>query len=131
MVDERNEISSMYKGSEQNDIGIRTDTLAGIPKTLGIKMLIRSMAPEIIAVDEIGNEKDYDNIQFAMCSGVKVLATAHGNTINDIKSNYELSKIIDSKVIERIIILDQNCKHTVKAVYYLDKDKKDYVRKCI
>lgn len=131
VVDERNEISSMYKGSEQNDIGIRTDTLSGISKVLGIKMLIRSMAPEVIAVDEIGNKSDYENIQFAMCSGVKVLATAHGNSICDLKINHELSKIIESKIIERIIILDSKRKHMVKDVYYLNKDKKEYVRQCI
>ena len=131
VVDERNEISSMYKGSEQNDIGIRTDTLAGIPKTLGIKMLIRSMAPEVIAVDEIGNKDDYENIQFAMCSGVKVLVTAHGNSSNDLKLNSELSKIIESKIIERIIILNSENTHIIKDVYYLNIDKKEYVRKCI
>ena len=40
LVDERGEISALYKGVPQNDIGVRTDVLENIPKPLGIKMLI-------------------------------------------------------------------------------------------
>lgn len=131
VVDERNEISYMYKGSEQSDLGIRTDTLAGIPKILGIRMLIRSMAPNVIAVDEIGNRLDLENIQYAMCSGVKVLLTAHGDSILDLKLNQELSKIIDLKMIERVIVLDSRYKQRIKEVYYLNKEKEDYIKLCI
>ena len=131
VVDERNEISYMYKGNEQSDLGIRTDTLAGIPKILGIKMLIRSMAPDVIAVDEIGSKMDYENIQYAMCSGVKVLLTAHGNSIADLQLNQELSQITESKIIERIIILNPKIKEKVEDIYYLNKEKKEYKRLCI
>ena len=68
IVDERGEIAAAYKGVPQNDIGIRTDVLSNIPKSIGIKMLIRSMAPQVIVVDEIGNEKDLFAIYDAICS---------------------------------------------------------------
>ena len=58
VVDERGEIAAMYKGVPQNYIGIRTDVIENIPKAKGIKMLIRSMAPEVIACDEIGSKED-------------------------------------------------------------------------
>ena len=58
VVDERGEIASMYKGIPQNDIGIRTDVIENISKAKGMKMLIRSMAPEVIACDEIGTKED-------------------------------------------------------------------------
>lgn len=57
-MDERGEIAAMYKGVPQNDIGIRTDVIENISKAKGIKMLIRSMAPEVIACDEIGSKED-------------------------------------------------------------------------
>ncbi len=63
MVDERGEIAAMYKGVPQNDIGIRTDVIENISKSKGIKMLIRSMAPEVIACDEIGSKEDIEAIR--------------------------------------------------------------------
>lgn len=53
VVDERGEIAAIYRGIPQNDIGIRTDVVDHISKAKGMKMLIRSMAPEVIACDEI------------------------------------------------------------------------------
>lgn len=58
VVDERGEIAAMYKGVPQSDIGIRTDVVENISKSKGMRMLIRSMAPEVIACDEIGSKED-------------------------------------------------------------------------
>ena len=58
VVDERGKIAAMYKGVPQNDIGIRTDVVENISKSKGMRMLIRSMAPEVIACDEIGSKED-------------------------------------------------------------------------
>lgn len=68
LVDERGEISAMYKGNTQNDVGCRTDVLSNIPKAIGMKMLIRSMAPQVLVADEIGNGDDILAIKDAMCS---------------------------------------------------------------
>ena len=43
----------MYKGIPQNDIGCFSDVIDNVPKPIGINMLIRSMAPQIIICDEI------------------------------------------------------------------------------
>lgn len=59
LVDERGEIAATYRGVPQNDIGIMTDVMSNISKPLGIKMLVRSMAPQIIACDEIRRNKRY------------------------------------------------------------------------
>lgn len=63
VVDERGEIAAMYKGTPQNDIGMRTDIVENISKSKGMKMLIRSMAPEVIACDEIGSKEDVQAIR--------------------------------------------------------------------
>ena len=63
VVDERGEIAAMYQGVPQNDIGIRTDVIENISKEKGIEMLIRSMAPEVIACDEIGSKEDVEAIR--------------------------------------------------------------------
>lgn len=63
VVDERGEIAAMYRGVPQNDVGIRTDVIENVSKSDGIKMLIRSMAPEVIACDEIGSKDDVEAIR--------------------------------------------------------------------
>lgn len=106
----------MHKGIPQNDVGIRTDVLDNVSKPIGIKMAIRSLAPKIIVADEIGNINDSEAIIYAFCSGVKGIFTAHGRSINDLKINPELSRLINLGVFERIIFLDENNKGNVKSV---------------
>ena len=68
VVDERGEIAAMYHGIPQNDVGLRTDVIENISKSKGMKMLIRSMAPEVIACDEIGSKEDVEAIRRGYCS---------------------------------------------------------------
>lgn len=117
VVDERGEISAMYKGHAENDLGIRTDVLNNIKKSLGIETLIRSMAPKVIVCDEIGNEEDIKAINYALCSGVKGIFTAHGSNIKSLKSNPIFNKMLELKLFERIIFIDKEVKGRVLNVY--------------
>ena len=105
LVDERGEIAAMYQGIPQNDVGIRTDVIENIPKSIGMKMLIRSMAPEVIACDEIGSKEDIKAINEAILSGVKGIFTMHGKDMEDIKLNTNIKELIDNRKIEKIIFL--------------------------
>ena len=66
VVDERSELGGCYLGVPQNQLGIRTDVLDCCPKSKGMLMLIRSMAPQVIAVDEIGSAEDVHALEYAM-----------------------------------------------------------------
>lgn len=57
VVDERSEIAACYNGVAQNDVGKSSDVLDNCPKSLGMRMLLRSMSPDVIAVDELGGRK--------------------------------------------------------------------------
>lgn len=105
VVDERGEIAAMYQGIPQNNVGIRTDIIENISKAKGMKMLIRSMSPEVIACDEIGSKEDIQAIKEAMLSGVKGIFTMHGRNLNDIKANTYINELIENKTIEKIIFL--------------------------
>jgi len=128
VIDERDEIAAMHKGIEQNDLGIRTDVISNLPKEIGIKMLIRSMSPKVIAVDELGGKKDSEMINYASRSGVKILATIHGDSIQDVELNPQMNEILKDKIIHEIIILDKTQKGNVKESYYLSKEKNTYER---
>ena len=105
VVDERSELGGCYLGIAQNDIGMRTDILDCCPKAEGMMMLIRSMSPEVIAVDEIGNYEDINGIEMILNSGCKLLATVHGSSIEDIQKKPLLERMIREHVFERYIIL--------------------------
>lgn len=64
VVDERSEIGACYQGVAQNDLGIQTDIMDACEKGQGMNMLIRSMAPDVIAVDEIGSKEDVEALFF-------------------------------------------------------------------
>ena len=109
VIDERGEISSTYRGIMQNDLGIRTDVINDITKANGMKIAIRSMAPQVLIADEIGSVQDSDAIKYAMCCGVKGVFTAHGNSVEDVMKNPELKELIEEKIFEKIIIIKSRC----------------------
>ena len=105
LVDERGEIAATYHGIPQNDVGLMTDVMSNFPKSIGMKMLIRSMSPQIIACDEIGGQEDVEAIKTAICSGVKGIFTAHGRNIEEVMRNSELNKMIKENIVDIIIQL--------------------------
>ena len=103
VIDERSELAGMYNGIPQFQIGLRTDVLDGCNKKDGTIMLIRAMSPEIIAMDEIGSIYDVDAIHEALKAGVKIIATIHGSTLEDLLSKRSLGTFIEDKIFKRYI----------------------------
>jgi len=106
VVDERSEIGACYMGVPQNDLGIRTDVLDCCPKARGMIMLIRSMSPRIIAVDEVGSEEDIRSIAYVMNCGCKLIATVHGSSMEDVRSKPVLEKLMKDGLFERYILMN-------------------------
>ena len=101
VVDERSEIAGCYLGVAQNDVGIRTDVLDCCPKAEGMMMLIRSMSPEVVAVDEIGTAEDIRALEAVVNCGCKILATVHGNSMEDVRKKPLLSRLVEEHMFER------------------------------
>lgn len=116
IVDERSEIAAMYKGVPQNDVGNLTDVIDNVPKAIGISMLIRSMAPQIIICDEIGSKEDVDAIEKMVCSGVKGIFTSHAQLAEEIFQNVNLNRLVKCKLVNKIIVLDYKEKGKIKEV---------------
>ena len=114
VIDERGEIAAMYQNIPQNNLGLQVDILNNIPKSIGIKMLIRSMSPEVICADEIGTKEDIEAIRYAVTSGVKGIFTAHGDTIETIKQNPILKELLEQNLIEKLILLDKKDRKNLK-----------------
>ena len=81
-------------------------------------MLIRSMGPEVIAVDEIGAQEDVHAIEYAMHCGCKMLATVHGQSMEDIAKRPVFARMIEEKRFERYIVLgNQNRVGEIEGIY--------------
>lgn len=105
LVDERSEIGACYMGIPQNDLGIRTDVLDCCPKAEGMMMLIRSMAPDIIAVDEIGSSEDMEAIEKAVYCGCRLIGTVHGSSMEELMEKPVLKNILERGIFKRFILL--------------------------
>lgn len=105
LIDERTEIAACFNGIPQNDVGKRTDVMDGVNKDDGIRMMVRSMRPDFVATDEIGTDDDAEAIMYAINSGVKVIATAHGNNIQDLNRSERLKKLIEHGLFKKIIVM--------------------------
>ena len=107
VVDERSEIGACFRGVPQCDLGARTDIMDGCPKAVGMLMMIRSMAPGAVAVDEIGTRKDLEALRDVMKCGCKILATVHGDSINDLKRKPVLSEMVKEGMFSRYVVLEK------------------------
>lgn len=107
LVDERGEIAACFQGIPQLDVGMRTDVLDGCPKAEGMMRLLRSMSPKVIAVDELGSmEEGKALLKMAGC-GCSILATVHGNNLEEIEKKKLLRCLLEEQIFERIMVLER------------------------
>ncbi len=104
VCDERSEIAGSAGGVPGFDVGPRTDVMDGCPKDTGISMLIRSMSPDVIAVDELGSSDDAKAVERAAVAGVSLVATMHGRSYDDAVRS-PVGQFIKNGSISRLIIL--------------------------
>jgi stage III sporulation protein AA len=87
--------------------GPRLDVLDACPKAEGMMMMIRSMSPEVLVVDEIGRSEDAEAIMEAVNAGIKLIMTTHGRSFEEIKKRPILKAIINENIFQRFIILNR------------------------
>ena len=119
VADERSELGACYQGVPQNDLGMRTDVLDGCPKSEGMLMLIRSMAPAVVAVDEIGGKEDIKAVEYVRNCGCALAATAHGSSLEELKERAGFRELLEEKTFERLVFLSRKreCRGKVEVVY--------------
>lgn len=105
VVDERSEIAACRMGKPQNDLGIRADVLDACPKEMGMRMVLRTMSPQIIVVDELGKEAEFQMLEQMRYSGVKVLGTMHAGSLQELFHNQMVKECISNGTIERFVEL--------------------------
>lgn len=103
LVDERFELASSYHGTPQFEIGSATDVLSGVPKAAAVGLLVRTMRPQWIALDEITEQSDIRTISEASYCGVKFAATAHADGFDDLSSRPVYRNLLDMQVFGHFV----------------------------
>ena len=104
VVDTRNELSGSYRGKPQNDLGF-SDVLVSYPRIKGIEHALRSLSPQVIICDEIGDKDDADAILSATNSGVRFIASIHASTPQELKERRFAKEILSTNAFSAIAFL--------------------------
>jgi len=103
VVDQRGELFP-----PQFQRGKQVDVLTGCCKSEGIEILLRTMGPSSIAVDEITSEGDCDALIRAGWCGVELVATAHARSVLDLKTRPVYRPLAESGLFDHILVLDRD-----------------------
>jgi len=122
VIDERSEIAASKNGIPQHDVGLRTDVLDACPKAEGMMMAIRSLSPEVIIVDEIGNSQDVHALMEAIHAGVTIFCTIHGHSMIDLKARPSLRPLFEQHVFKRYVLLSRKGSPLIQQI--LDNEEK-------
>ena len=102
VADERGELGA---GALRRHLGPRTDVLENCPKAAALLMLLRGMAPQVLAVDEITAPEDLRAIQEAAGCGVTLLATAHGGSWEELRLRPLYRELLDQGIFRTFVVL--------------------------
>lgn len=128
IIDERSEIAGSVGGVPQLTFGNRVDVMDSCPKAEGMMMMIRSMSPDVLVVDEIGRKEDTEAILEAVHAGICLIMTTHGDSYTDILQRPTLKPILDQKIFNRFIELSRG-KGPGTVVSIKDENGKELVRR--
>lgn len=105
VVDERAEIAAVYAGVAQNDLGYNCDVLSGYPKGEAILTALRSLSPEIIICDEVGNMEEIKAIEAGLNAGVKFIASIHASTWEELLRRPQARRLLETGVFDHAVLL--------------------------
>lgn len=109
IIDERFEIAAVNRGKAFFDVG-KSAVMSGFKKSDGMIRAVRSMAPEVIVCDEFGGAEDVKSAEYAMKSGVFIIASAHALDKEDFISKPFSKETVKSGIFRYFIFLDKNKK---------------------
>ncbi len=119
LVDERGELAAKYKGVAQFDVGAHTDIMDGMSKAEASMLMLATMTPDIIALDEITAPEDIDAMERITNCGVGIIATAHGDDVSSLVSRPLYRRLYELGIFKKALILRKingEFSHTVEDI---------------
>lgn len=104
IVDERGEISSMFLGTSQNDLGF-CDVLNLYPKGKGLIQAIRALSPEVVICDELGNDEDISALEEGLNAGVSIIASIHAGNTEEFIKRKSIQKLMSTGAFKKVVMM--------------------------
>lgn len=103
---------------ELNTENLNCDILQGIKKSIAISMATRTMNPQYIICDEIGDKTEAEEILSAVNTGVKFICSAHGESVESIYRRPNIAILLENNIFHKIVIVTQQ-----NSIFFI----KDYI----
>lgn len=116
LADERGEVSAALNGCPGLRVGGRTEVLVGVPKGQAMEMLLRTMNPRWIAVDEITARQDLKAMEEVACCGVSLLATAHGENLKELRRRPLYGTLLKLGVFRQAVVMGRDKSYTLEEI---------------
>ena len=115
LCDDRGEVAAYFEGEAAFDVGRHTDVIAGGSRADSALMLLRNMNPTVIAMDELTGEKECAACLTVSRCGVLLLATAHGDSPEDLRCRAICRELLEQRVFRRVLTIDS--RHRVSELW--------------
>ncbi|MDO4174448.1 MAG: stage III sporulation protein AB [Eubacteriales bacterium] len=115
LADERSELAALYGGVPQFDIGRHTDVMDGCPKAEAAMMMLKTMSPQLLVLDEITSDADLYAAEYASHCGVAVLASAHAWDLDDFRLRPLYQRLLDRNIFTKIFCIEAD-RHVTRVV---------------
>lgn len=103
LIDTRGElyIKDMFEG------GI-CDVLRGYPRGMGMEIATRTLSPEVIICDELGDIDEARKILDAQNTGVPIIASAHGDSLEGLVSRPGIRLLHENRIFDGYMKISRN-----------------------
>lgn len=116
VIDQREELFPMHYGGYYFPCGSRTDVLTGVPKDQGMEIAVRTLNPAWVAVDEITSPRDCAAMERSARCGVRFLATAHGDGLEDLRKRPMYRSLMQAGIFAAALVLKRDGSYTVEEL---------------
>ena len=108
IIDERNEISATHHGHCGYDVGM-CDVFVGMKKCDGVIRALRSLSPDIIVCDELGDSHDAETLRETLRCGAAFIATVHASSVDDLRHRSATAGILATGAFRYAVLLGDRC----------------------
>ena len=125
VIDSRGEIAAVSGGIPYTDMGSTADIITGVDKAKGIEMALRTLFPDVIAFDELGDLEETAAVTQSFNSGVTVITTAHIGSADDLSRRPAVSALLKTGAIEWVVQCYKGFTFKIKRLDELQAFKKE------
>ncbi len=118
IVDEREELAATEGAIANNNVGLNCDVLNSYPKEKAVLTAVRTLSPEFIVCDEIGNDSEVRAIRSAVNTGVRFVVTVHASDFDELVTRPQIESLLRTYSFDNVAMLSsdgQPCK--IKEIY--------------